>query len=127
LVNSGSGQNMIVAESDTLTVKPEVELELDIEAYCLDLHKENPSTEETFTIQTDPGVYGEDVINLMKSLEGVPISQRSYDAVQIALWVITDDVSREDIRIFFSEQDIDDAKWLLEKAGIDTAGKKLFQ
>jgi len=127
LVNSGAGQNMIVAEENTVTVKVEIELELDIEAYCLDSHKDNPSNDETLTMQTDPGKYGEVVTEFMQSLGDTPSERRSVDAVQIALWVITDDISREEIRIFFSEQDIQDAKWLLENAGINTSGKRLFQ
>jgi len=127
LINSGVGQNMIVAEKDTVTVKAEVGLELDIEAYCLDPHKDNPSTNETLTMQTDPVTYGEVVVDFMESLVDVPWDKKSVDAVQIALWVITDDITRDDIRIFFSEQDIEDAKWLLENAGIDISGKRLFQ
>ncbi len=127
LVNSGAGQNMIIAEENTLTVKVEIELELDIEAYCLDSHKDNPSNDETLTMQTDPGTYGDVVTEFMQSLGDTPSERRSVDAVQIALWVITDDISREEIRIFFSEQDIQDAEWLLENAGIDTSGKRLFQ
>lgn len=129
LINSGSGQNMIVAETCYLAVGPEIEFNLDIEAYCLDLHKDNPSSKETFSIQTDPGTYGEDVVRLMKSLEDISFreSRVSSSAIQIALWVIKDDVSEEDIRIDYSTEDIEDAKWLLENAGIDTSGKKLFQ
>jgi len=126
LINSGSGQNMIVAEAMIVTVKLGVELDFDIEAYCLDSHKDNPSSKETLSMQTDPGAYGEDVVTLMKSLEGVPSAQKSIIAVQIALWVITDDISEEAIWIDYSSGDIEDAKWLLENAGIDTAGKKLF-
>jgi len=127
LVNSGVGQNMIVAEEDTLTVKVEVELEVEIEAYCLDSHKANPSDEETLHLETDPGTYGEVVVELMQSLRGAPSERRSVKAVQIALWVVTDDVSRDDIRFYFSEQDVEDAGWLLENAGIDISGKRLFQ
>ena len=127
LINSGSGQNMIIAEASFITVKPEVELDFDIEAYCLDLHKSNPSSKETLSIQTYPGTYGENVLKLMKSLENVTDSQKLFCAIQIALWVITDDISIEDIRIDYSVSDIGDAEWLLENAGIDTIGKKLFQ
>ena len=126
LINSGSGQNMIVAEARIVTVKPGVELDFDIEAYCLDSHKDNPSSKETLSMQTDPGPYEEDVVTLMESLEGVPSAQKSIGAAQIALWVITDDISKEDIRINYSTGDIEDAKWLLENAGIDTSGQRLF-
>ncbi len=128
LINTGSGQNMITADGGTfLYIAPQTEIDFDIEGYCLDLHKDNPSSKETFSTQTDSGTYGEDVVRLMESLEGIPSSQKSIEAVQIALWVITDDISEGDLRIDYSTGDIEDAEWLLENAGIDTAGKKLFQ
>jgi len=126
LINSGSGQNMIVAEERTVTVKPDVELDFRIEAYCLDSHKRNPSSKQTLSVQTDPGSYGEVVVELMKSLEDAPGAQKSICAIQIALWVITDDISKEDITINYSTEDIEDAKWLLENAGIDISHKRLF-
>jgi len=127
LINSGLGQNMIIAESRTITVKPGIELDLNIEAYCLDLHKDNPSSSESFSLRTDPGTYGEDVIKLMMSLTDAPRTQKPVAAVQIALWVITDDISIGEISISFSLEDIRAAKWLLENAGIDISRKRLFQ
>lgn len=128
LINSGSGQNMIVAEASITTIKPEIDCNLEIETYCLDSDKSNPSSYEILSIQTDSGTYGGDVVRLMKSLEN--ISFRSYyfsvQSIQIALWVITDDISEEDIRIDYSYEDIEDAKWLLENAGVDITGKNLF-
>lgn len=128
LINSGSGQNMIVAESSITTIKPEIDFDLDIEAYCLDLNKPNPLSNEILSIRTDSETYGEDVVKLMKSLENISfrLNLFSIQSIQIALWVITDDVSKEKIRIDYSSKDIEDAKWLLENAGIDITGKKLF-
>lgn len=126
LANSGSGQNMITAESKTIKVKPKIEVDIEIEAYCLDAHKDNPSSSETFSIQADSGKYGEDAIKLLQSLEDVSDYKKSVIAIQIALWVITDDISREDIAFDFSEEDINDAKWLLENVEIDISNKKLF-
>jgi hypothetical protein len=130
LINSGSGQNMITADGGTfLYIAPQTEIDFDIEGYCLDLQKDAPSGKETLSTQTDPGTYGEDVVRLMKSLEDIPARkwEVSSGAIQIALWVITDDISEEDIRIDHSSEDVEDAKWLLENAGINISGKRLFQ
>lgn len=127
LINSGFGQNMIIAETITIKVKPKIELNFDIEVYCLDLDKDNPTRSETFYIRTDAGSYQEDVNVLIESLEDVPSKNKSVTAIQIAVWVITEDISREEIPFDYSDDDIDDAKWLLENAGIDTSDKTLFR
>lgn len=127
LINSGLGQNMIIAETISLDIKPKIEIDLELEVYCLDSNKNNPTHSETFYLQPSASSYHEDVIILMKSLEDVPSLNKSITAVQIAVWVVTDDISREEIRIDHSDEDIDDVKWLLENAGIDTSDKTLFR
>ena len=127
LINSGSGQNMIIAESQTVTLEPEVELGLNIEAYCLDIHKDNPSPVETLTLQESPGVYGTDAVKLMASLNTVPEKRRGVSAVQIALWVLQGEVSKDSIMIKYEDRDIIDAKWLLENIGVDVSGRTVFR
>lgn len=128
LINYGKGQNMIIGETRTVRVKPKVELEITIEAYCLDLHRSNPSTSETFRIAPGSGGYDEEVIRLMQSLKDVPLKYRSIKAIQIALWVITDNPTRSEVERVFpvSEDIIEAAAWLLENIGIDPMEKKLF-
>ena len=127
LINPGVGQNMILAETMRLDIKPEIEIEIEIEAYCLDYEKDNPSSSETFNLQANAGSYNEDVITLIRSLEDVPGWNKSVTVVQIGVWVITDDISEEEIPFDYSEDDIDDTEWLLENAGINTSDKTLFQ
>jgi hypothetical protein len=127
LINSGSGQNMIISETRTVVLEPEVELTLDIEAYCLDIHKDNPSPSETLTLQEHPGVYGTGVVDLMCSLSTVPEGRRGISAVQIALWALQGDVSKDSISIKHVDMDIVDAKWLLENIGVDVGERKIFQ
>ncbi|MFX1513022.1 MAG: hypothetical protein ACFFCQ_10580, partial [Promethearchaeota archaeon] len=125
LINSGSGQNMIIAEELIITLKPKVEIERRIEAYCLDIEKDNPSSQESFSLQIDTGIYGSEVVELLESLKTAPEERKSIEAVQIALWVLQDDVI--DIPFSYSESDVLDAKWLLENVGIDVSGRRFFQ
>lgn len=127
LINPGIGQNMVIGETIRFKVKPEIDVNWNIESYCLDILKENPTSSEAFNLRTNGGLYHEDVITLMKSLEYVRRWTNASIAIQIGVWVITDDVSEDKIPIEHTEEDIDDAKWLLENAGIDTSDKTLFQ
>jgi hypothetical protein len=128
LVNSGSGQNMIVGQSKVFRVEPKIEVEVTVESYCLDMHKDNPSSSETFIVLLDLGEYSEDARKLMQSLEEVPYEYKSVAGVQIALWAVTDNPSREDVdRIFtVTESYLEDAAWLLQNIGIDPNSKKVF-
>jgi len=127
LINSGSGQNMIIAEETTITLKPKAELEITIEAYCLDIEKSNPSSEETLSLQAAPGPYETQVVELMRFVRTAPRVRRSVKAVQIALWVLLGDVSKDDIRISHSDSDILDAEWLLENIGMDVSARRIFR
>ena len=128
LANSGSGQNMIVGESQVFRVDPKIEVEVTVESYCLDMHKDNPSSSETFTVLLDLGEYSEDAVRLMQSLVEAPYEYRSVAGVQIALWAVTDNPSREEVdRIFtVTESYLEDAAWLLQNIGIDPNSRELF-
>ena len=128
LVNSGSGQNMIVGESQVFRVEPKIEVEVSVESYCLDMHKDNPDSSETFAVLLDLGEYNEDALKLMQSLEEAPYEYKSVAGVQIALWVVTDNPSREEVdRIFtVTESYLEDAAWLLQNIGIEPSSKAIF-
>jgi len=128
LTNSGSGQNMIVGETTTVRVKPKLEVELKIEAYCLDLHKDNPNSSEIFAVPIASAGYSEDAIRLMQSLEDVPYEYKSLYGVQIALWAIIEDPPKSEVQRVFpvSESSLEDAAWLLQNIGIDPNQKQLF-
>lgn len=133
MVNSGAGQNMIVGERRTFRVKPKLDVELDleveVEAYCLDLHRDNPNSSETFAALEGLGEYSGDAVKLMESLEDVSYEHKSVSGVQIALWVIVGNPSREEVDqvLFVSESSLEDAAWLLQNIGIDPNEKELFR
>lgn len=124
LLNSDTGQNMIICDKRTLNLVPEVDYDFEIKAYCLDLHKGNPSSSENFTILGDSEEYGEDVVTLINYINTV---DAEITPIQIAIWVLTDNIERDGIPFSYYERHIDQAKGLLEGAGIDISGYKLFQ
>ncbi len=127
LINSGSGQNMILLEERTIEVDVDVDVDVNLEGYCLDLHKGNPSYSQNFSIVTGTNPYGEDVDTLFEYLSGLPSSDYRVITVQLALWVLTDDIAENEIPFDYHQYDIDDARELLEGAGFDVSGKNLFQ
>ena len=127
LDNSGSGQNMIVIDQRTLSLIPDIDYDFDLKAYCLDLHKSNPSSSEIFAILSDPSVYGEDIITLVKYLNTLDSSERDMISMQLAVWVLTDNIYESGIPFSYSQSNIDEAKAYLEGAGISISGKSLFQ
>lgn len=127
LSNSGTGQNMIICDQKTLSLVPDIEHDFTLDAYCLDLHKSNPSSSETFTILGDSNEYGEDVITLINYINSLESDGPEITSIQIAVWVLTDNIERDGIPFSYDEQHITRAKGLLEGAGIDITNYKLFQ
>jgi hypothetical protein len=128
LINSGEGQNMILAEVNTVRLEPKIEVEFKIEAYCLDLHKDNPSSSELFTVSVDPSRYCPEAVDLMVSLKEVPWEYKSVSGIQLALWAVIEDPPRSEVELVFrvGESDLEDAVWLLNNIGVDTSQKRLF-
>jgi len=127
LINSGSGQNMILLEQRTIEVDVDVDVDVNLEGYCLDLDKGNPSYSQNFSIVTGANPYGEDVDTLLEYLAGLSSSEYSVISAQLAIWVLTDDIAENEIPFDYYQHDIEDARELLEGAGFDVSGKNLFQ
>ena len=94
-------------------------------AYCLDFHKANPSSSDQFTMT---GTANPDVIKVLNAAATQPASVASITAVQVAIWVVTNNVSQLDLSKTFPSgiNEINNAKTILQAAGIDTSGKALF-
>ncbi len=118
---------MIICDQRTLNLTPDIDYDFEIKAYCLDLHRSNPSSSETFTILDDSGEYGEDVITLISYINTPESSEAEITSIQIAVWILTDNIERDDIPFSYYERHINQAKGLLEGAGIDISSFKLFQ
>lgn len=129
LINSGSGQNMIIAETRTIKLEPGVELEITLEAYCLDLHRDNPNSTEVFNIQPRSAGYSIDASRLMQSLSNVDWEHKSVSGIQLALWALVENPARATVEEVFhvSESALEDAAWLLTNIGINPDQTNLFK
>ena len=128
LINSGAGQNMIIAETSTIRLEPKIEIEFIIEAYCLDMHKDNPNSSEVFIVSEGTEEYCQEAKELMLSLKDVSREYKSVLGIQLALWAVIEDPPRDEVEriLRVSESDFEDAMWLLENIGIDPNEKRLF-
>lgn len=139
LLASGAAQNMVVNKvrgipEDTMRITPILKIILDssepqtfiLDAYCLEFHERNPSRSTKFSVGTltDPKI-----MRILDALDELSSDTTSVDAIQTAIWVVTDDVSKKELVDKFPVEpnDIDNAKIILEKAGIDATSKMLFR
>lgn len=95
-------------------------------AYCLNFDRANPQADSRFSVAV--AEYPE-AQRLFAVLSQVAPDQRTVAAVQTAVWVITDDVTRQQLQARFrvTEADIAAARQLLERTGVDPTGKRLFR
>jgi len=73
--------------------------------------------------------YGLDVQKLMKCVDRAPRGRKTLKAMQVALWVVLENVSRRDIRIFPppSDSDVCNAIWLLRNSGLKVEDYELYR
>jgi hypothetical protein len=94
-------------------------------AYCLEFHKDNPSSSDQFSMT---GTANQDVVKVLNAAETLSPTVTSIEAVQTAVWVVTDNVSLDDLSETFpaGASQISNARTILQGAGIDVSGKALF-
>lgn len=133
----GNSQNMISTQPVTVDFKGTDRCSVDISAACADLNRPQPTNDIRFHVQElrDPVLR-----RLLQKIETSPVS----DVVaQVAIWVVTDDVSRSTLNQVYrhtryvngvlsgqspaaSDADIAAAKQLLEDIGFNTIHARLF-
>ena len=93
------------------------------EAYCIEFHKENPSSFTTFAVQGSVSDKVRSILNCGAE------AYSSINAVQVAIWSVTDDVSKSELdsRFPVSSSALQTARQLLECAGIDPSTRQFFQ
>ena len=93
--------------------------------YCVNFHKSNPTSSTLFT---QSGLADANVIKIFNVLNQLPSNVNTTGAIQTAVSVVTDNVSRSELQStwpsFVSE--IQNARAILEKAGIDISNAQLF-
>ena len=95
-------------------------------AYCLNLDRDNPTPKTRFRLRRTGHP---EVQKLFAILPQASESERTIEAIQIAIWVIIQDVTWGELqsRLSATDADIADARHLLERAGIEVSTKSLFQ
>lgn len=92
----------------------------------MDFHKENPSSSTKFSV----GTFTEpQILRILDTLANLSSDITSVGAIQTAIWVVTEDVSKKELvdRFPVEQNDIANAKVILEEAGIDATSKRLFR
>ena len=132
LLASDMAQNMVVY--DVRGIRPVSKIVLDsselqlfiLEAYCLDFHKENPSSSTKFSVGTlaDPRI-----LRILDAADTIPPDIASVGAIQTAIWIVTDNVSVTELidRFPVDPEDIDNAMVILDEANIEYDYDRLFR
>jgi hypothetical protein len=94
-------------------------------AYCVNFNKDNPSSSTAFT---QNGLADSNVLKIYSVLNQLPESVTGIAAIQTAVFVVSDNISRSELQKRFSSgvAEIQNARTILEKAGIDISNSKLF-
>jgi hypothetical protein len=97
-----------------------------LRAYCEDFDLANPAASDHFSI---PGRVRGELRRLFTTLGEVPEDSPSIEAVQVAVWVLTDNIARWQLDRSFPvlEDDVRAARNLLQRARIRTSNRRLFQ
>jgi hypothetical protein len=94
-------------------------------AYCVSFDKGNP-TGATLFIQS--GLADSEVIKIYDVIDQLPEDVTGVAAIQTAVFVVTDDISLAELESRFSSgvDEVENARTILETAGIDISTKALF-
>jgi hypothetical protein len=97
-----------------------------IEAYSINFYKANATESTRFAIGqlADPKVQ-----EILAAADAIAANQISQNAIQIAIWAVTDNVAQDELFLRFpsaTPDDVERAKTILVRAGIDMGSLKLF-
>ena len=94
-------------------------------AYCVNFEKDNPTE---LTVFTQSGSADANVLKIFNALSQLSEDVTSVTAIQTAVFVVTNDVSQSELKARFTSDAtaIQNAKTILQKAGVDTSNKRLF-
>lgn len=99
-----------------------------VHSYSVEFEKDAPEYKEEFSI----GNIDADVQKILEAIDFLYHRDGSGDAVQSAIWSLTDDISKQELLHAWpvgpdvSDKQILDAKRLLELVGFETSSKNLF-
>ncbi len=115
----GKYQRAFIKPVAELRFEPAIEAEYLFEAYCLDFEKDNPSESDRLSLRASAP---EPVRKILA------ISSSDVQAIQLAVWAITDNISAHDAEAKFgaTKSDINNARQIVQSAGLQVKRYKLF-
>jgi hypothetical protein len=142
LSTSGSVQNMIVRTPQNVLLETDDWLEVKLEVACANMRREVPYSNDSFEIVRAPDQ--SELQTLMAYMEKAPDELGpyflSYDVVQAAVWIVTDDANYEGLGTLVSSYVIGGpqtrsigpyettrAMELVDRAGIDITQKAIWK
>jgi HEAT repeat protein len=106
---------------DCITLSPGEVATYILDAYCLNFNRATPHESDRFSVEGEPPA---ELKQLFSILGQVPAKQASEEAVQVAIWVITDNITLNELNARFptaGPNDVENARALLDKAGIPSS------
>ena len=138
-MQSGNAQNMAVVEleglylnelmgyylRDSIVLDTQDSVSYLYSAYCVSFENDNPTGETLFT---QSGMATPEVIKVYNVLDQLPENVTGVAAIQTAVFVVTDNISLADLQSRFLDgvDEVQNARTILETAGIDISTKALF-
>ncbi|MEM1574214.1 MAG: hypothetical protein QXY96_07055 [Candidatus Methanomethylicaceae archaeon] len=139
--NRGDEQNMVATKTITVDLTTKKEVKVSVPSACVDIERDVPESHSRFNIYISPK--SEDLKKLMNLLEK---ESHSNVVKQVAIWIITNDVNREELDSIYivrtssvlnpffvttrpaaTNDDVIIALMLLEKAGINISNKRIVR
>ena len=94
-----------------------------VEAYCLNFHKDNPSSGASFTLG---GAAAPAVTAILDAVDRVPGASDDIMAIQAAIWAVTDDPTWPELEERGYSPDHERVRALLQETGLDPTCTALF-
>jgi hypothetical protein len=114
----------VIRHAFTTPIQPGEALDLNLEAACANLHRDQPSEEDSFSIQRAP-----EQAELIQVIDKLYSARVDFDIEQAAIWIMTDDATFDDLGILvggfgFGARVINENKtvramMLVQQAGVD--------
>ena len=135
--NRSGAQNMIGARTVTLDLTTQETASLEVPSVCADFDRREPDAQTRFTLSSISDA------RLRRLMQVIDRRRSSHVVAQVAVWAVTNDVSREQLDRTFrrtqliggaqvgagpaaTDADIAAAKSLLDEAGLETESLRLF-
>jgi hypothetical protein len=125
-------QNMVILHQASTSIKPFGQAEILLDAACANLHLNEPTQEDTFTILRAPN--SELLTEIVNKLVTAKVE---YPVEQAAVWIVTDDATYDELGLLvegsrfgssiINENDALRAMMLVEDAGLDIRSYVIWQ